>query len=349
MISINTPISDSSSLSAKANTILSWIPGAKYWLENAINDSTISYRFRSEEALIRSILTGLYSTEQIVLKNCDCSAAPEFLMNLTGDQINQITQGVEDSNVQKEPLIELLTQLNMVTGERLIQIQNLFHEWQVNENFLFQSLSIRNIQNLYQLVMQINAHQYDDAVVAGALDFAMQECVDASSFAHLMRYALKVYQTLYGSNNAKRLTATVKSKFNTIYQLLSALVVKRLSCPQLHPPQTAGDVGKILNLWGTQRQFVGFTDLATGLLQFITNIDTNQLLAEQTAQNAIQLFEQQYLQFLTVAKVTRQALSQDAQTWHYSLETSTQQADFKLIEDGCLTLDSFQQKISGEK
>ena len=341
MISINTPISDPSSLSGKANTIMSWIPGAKHWLTNAIADNSVAYRFASEEALIQSILTGLYSTEQVVLKNCDCTAAPEFLMRLGDDQINQIALGVENTESNKQPLIALFDQLDMVTGEKLTQIQNLFHEWQVDKNFLFQSLSVKDIQNLYQLVKQVDANQYDDVVITGAYEFALEESVDPSSFSHLMRYALTLYQVLYGTNNAKRLTATVKTKFNAAYELLSGVVVKRLACPQLHPPQTANDVGNILNTWGASKHFVGFTDLSTGLLQLINNIDPKTLASDTDFQAAFTQFEQTYLSFLSQAKVTRQRLSQDAKTWHYQLETQTHQANFQLIDDGCLTLNSF--------
>jgi hypothetical protein len=347
MISINTPISDSSNLSGKANTLLGWIPGAKYWLKNAITDTSVAYQFVSEEALIRSILTGLYSTEQIVLKNCDCMAAPEFLMRLSDDQINQIAQGVNNSNMDKASLIALFNQLNIVTGERLTQIQNLFHEWQVDKNFLFQALSNSDIQQLQRLALRIQSTHYDEAVIEGALDFAMKECVDPTSFALLMYFALTLYQALYGTNNAKRLTATVKNKFNTAYDLLSTIVMKRLACPQLHPPQTANDVGNIINQWGVNRRFVGFTDLSTGLLQLISNVDSNLLLSEGDAQSTFNVFEQQYLAFLSQAKVTSQSLSQDAKIWHYRLETASQHADFQLIENGCLTLNQFQTTNNG--
>lgn len=347
MISINTPINDPSSLSGKANTLLSWIPGAKHWLANAITDTSVAYRFVSEEALIRSILTGLYSTEQITLKNCDCMAAPEFLMRLSDDQLNQIAQGVSNSNTDKQSLMTLLGQLNIVTGECLTQVQNLFHEWQIDKNFLFQALSVEDIQYLHKLASQIQTQRYDDVVVAGALDFAMKECVDPRSFALLMRFALTLYQTLYGTNNAKRLTTTVRSKFTAAYDSLSAVIIKRLACPQLHPPQTANDVGNIINQWGMHRHFVGFTDLSTGLLQLIDNIDPKAFLANADIQASINQFEQTYLSFLSQAKVTKQSLSQNAKTWHYRLETSIQLADFQLIEDGCLTLNSFQTTNEG--
>ncbi len=342
MISIQRPITSLANLSDKANVLLGWIPAAGQWVANAIGDSGKNYVFSSESALFNSLLAGLYSSDAMQVPKCGFWASPDYLLGLGSEQIqvlNQVAQGGSDTQ-QLQQLDSLIAQENLVTTKNWQDVTDFFQAWQIAGETALQQLDLAAVASWQDLATLVATENYPKPVVQGALEFAFGQNLGASATAKLSQFAILLYLPVYQGTQAKRLSTSMQKDFQQCFQLLLGLVLGQLACPQLAPPQTAMSVGPVIQQWGAQQQFIGFTDVPTGLLQSALNLP---LTGGQQAAEIPGKFNQfitQTTQGLANCKVGKQLLSQDAKDWIYQIQATGLQASFNLAEDGCLTLNS---------
>lgn len=350
MITITHPVSDASNISDAANTVLGWVPGATQWLNKAMVDSTKQYQFHSETALITSIVSGLYSSDQITLQPCNFNASPEYLLSLDSNALTTIDQIMQGAKTQQalQGLTALVEDLNIVSSEQQSDVQNQIVEWGLEDNALFFGLHQKDYQSLSALLSLIKDAQYSDAIVDSAINFAAESTVDPSAFAQLSGFACRLLEGLMGKSRSGKVTASVKSKLAAIHTQLVPYVLDRLICPQLCPPQKASDAGREITTWGSTGRFVGFTDLPTGLNILAGNLDISSLIEGTDVANLITDFDSATLCFLKGVKVNKQTLSQDAKNWFFDTSNSNQSAEFVLAEDGCLTLNGLRLNLPKE-
>ena len=250
MIYITQPIYDEASLSSKANMLLSWLPGARMWLNQAIADVALNYNFSSEGMLINSIMSGLYSSENLYLKHCDFSAAPDYLLSLSGEQLEVINEAVTTNSTEShQALNELCQQLDIVTGEQNTSLQQMLEGWADTDGYTSGNWNVSDSIALRALQQQLHSTDYNQVVIKAAAAFAQEQGIDARSFALLMAYALRVYHNLFSASKSKTITSCMKSSFQQVLQNLRPLVLQRLACPQLAPPKTTSDVTPLIKQW----------------------------------------------------------------------------------------------------
>lgn len=348
MITIQHSITDPSGLSAAGSLLIGWLPGANQWLNKAILERNKHYSFNSEASLISSILNGLYSSELMVLRSCKFRAAPDFLLNMSIEQltiIDQVMKG-ESNRSLSEKLSSLIAENGIISDQHANDVKNQLVQWNIDHESCFTALSLMDVRSLSHLITTVDKAGYPQVVIDGALSFAAQRSADARSFAQMAEYACKAYSILFSASTSSNLTTTTKSKFTSIYNNLMPFALDRLVCPQLHSPQTSKDAAQELSNWGRHQHFVGFTDLTTALQQFTNNLDFSQLTNNEKAAKQMIKFDNTVTEFLRRMKVTGQRLSQDAKTWYLDASSGSQRAEFALAEDGCLTLNSFFNKLT---
>lgn len=188
MISINAPIQDISTLSVKATTLLGWVPGAVEWLQQAIEDKSYRYIFSSEAALIKSISSGLYSTDLLCIGQSGIQAAPDFLMLLSVNQIQTLAGSIvgttaQDCDGQNNPILVSLSQeTGAITLVDYKQAHGVVESLNLLTHPLFQLRSLASIRELSALKQELDTQNYPEYVVAEAARFALGKLTSVRAF-----------------------------------------------------------------------------------------------------------------------------------------------------------------------
>ena len=344
MISIHAPIQDSSSLSVKASTLLSWIPGAAQWLQQAIEDQSLSYTFTSEASLISSILSGLYSSELMNVGQSGVVAAPEFLMSLSDDDLHTMALSLPQQDEQ--PLIDLGNQKHVLTAWHYLQARSVLDTLALTDNPLFLAMNLNDIADLCALNQVLNEQKFAAFVQSSAVQFALANACNVRAFCRLMEFALKVYSFLVKNNSAKRITAAITSKFNALYQDVSAKAMQNLGCPQLHHGQSINDAANVLMQWGAHNRAVGFADMPTAIVNYLNVLGVQALLNNIGNDAVLQQFNQKVVGLTKQPQLTNKHLTQDGKLWLIEIGSSmtnqaqsSSTAEFIVSEDGCIALE----------
>ncbi|MCC2614993.1 hypothetical protein LJ739_01900 [Aestuariibacter halophilus] len=341
MITIQYPIVDDSGLSLAGRQVLGWIPGGTRWFQQAISDGR-HYTFHAESALLNSVLQGLYSAQQVPLSACGFSASADFLLGLNDNQrsvIDTVMQGGK-SAAQRQALDALIDTKGLVTEQDYAAVQERLAAWSVAASAPFQHLNGNDLRSLHQLETHLHANTYSDALINNAVAFAKTHCANAGGFAKLVQFALRTFAALVSDPATSGISPMVKTAFAQIFDHSCCMVMQRLVCPTLAPPQTTADSQSLLRDWGRRRQFTGFTDLPTGVLQLVQNIGVSPLRQQSTATVAMTQLEQRLWPFLADVTVSSCCLSQDGTTWRVGAMQQQTSAEYLLNDDGCLTLDA---------
>ncbi|MCY7295017.1 hypothetical protein [Alteromonas sp. a30] len=347
MISIHSPISGTSSLSVRASNILGWMPGSMQWLEQAINDSHLTYNFSSETALLNSIAEGLFSTNLIPVADSGVVASADFLMSMSESELQTLSLALPQKNTQA--FEQLGVDKKAITAWHNLQAETVLDTLQVSHNALFLTMSLDDIGQLSQLNQTITNNAYPDFVYLEAARFALKAACSASAFCHFVEFACITLNYLVSKNQAKKITPNISNKFNELYQDMLSKAVKNLNCPQLTSNQGTLQIPALLQHWGQQNAAIGFRDMATAIVNWVRHSEPQALFDDIGNDAQVKAFQNSLIAFTCFLKMEKLTLSQDSKYWFAKLSNPNfdhQTCEVMLDENGCVSVLRFEQIIA---
>ncbi|MGH1543131.1 MAG: hypothetical protein ACRBHB_22125 [Arenicella sp.] len=345
-ITIQKNVQSFASLSTQTQLVLGFIPEGKRWLEESSSEKSSAYYFDSEADLLSAILDGLHNTKLLYLPLIALLVDPEKILLLGSNKLSQLSNAINDDDSESALLI---TQGNgLLDNKELKQhTDSFFKKSGLSSNALFQMMTLNDFIVLYSLTNDGDpAYSATNAICAEAGAYAADIAQTPVECCHLYCFYLQIVNKL----SLQKVNASDrKNQVEEIYQALVPLADGMLVCPQISGGTGEEEINQAIQTWLDYGNQIGFSSLATALLQLSKNIALDELDAA-TVTEQVEDYLTDIGVFLRDNSVGDPVLSQDGEKLTYSANNQGTQAQFSLNHAGCLVLDVFSyQKPSSNK
>jgi len=337
-ITIQNKVNKLESLSAEAQLMIQLIPEGQRWLELSEQANAPSFVFESEVQLLSTLLDGVHGTELLFIEQLDLLVDPERLMSV-GEQSLQTIVDFVASGKNKKNVNSIIKKSQLLSNVVLkTQVEIFFEECGLNEQSLFQVMSLNNYIELYFLANDDEVNEKfakSDKILAA--NYAISLAQTVSEFCDFFRFYLNVINELDIENMSG---ARRKKRVNEIFEALADIAHGMLVCPQISGLTNAEQVNDSIKTWLEYSGNFGFSSFSKALVQLSKNIPLNDLQSD-TLISGMNNYSQKINEFLNQNEVGAPALSQDGKFLTYSCTNDGSTITFSLNQHGCLALEEF--------
>ena len=360
-ITLQHQIRSLSDLPKRVSTIISWIPGAEEWFNNALTNNAPDYVFETEDSLLESLITGIHSSELLYLNKCKIWVSPKFLSQATDSQFSLIQQIQNNSAAEKfekelqkshqdkatsqqieAHICQLLSEEKIYSTEQLHQVDTFLEQLNIRSHGLFKNMSLNDQVNLLPLAQGLTKDQSDHKLAERSAGFSLHNSTTLPHFIAIYQLAYYIFQYQLKTTPPDKVFNNDNFKATeTIISQLLKLGIELLSCPQITPPMTINDVAGVIQQWGTKQLPIGFNDVAAAILCLGSHFNIDSLTDPRNYSKELKAFEKTLTEFQANCTLMGRQLSQDGLTWLLTFQYQNYQAHYDLSENGCISLHSF--------
>ncbi|WP_211596674.1 hypothetical protein [Phreatobacter stygius] len=330
-------------LSDIARLALAFVDGGSQWFDWAALESSTTYNFPDETALVSGVQQGLHAARLALLPNLRLAVSPVKLMTLGAADL-RLLQRIEHGDKSAKAAVQLkriLADHALLTEEDLAPTASFLADLGVGDAPVFQFLGYEGRMAIYDLL-----HLPDDKTPPGielqkeAATFARAQGHTPSEFADYFKFFLQ-YTGKLGARAASPEDRQLLCE--TALAALGPRLFDHLDCPQVGGLVAPAEVAEAVKDRLSSGRRIGFTRLSLGAQQIIENTTF-----EDNGADDPDVFVSGYVSaaqnLLRAVPVTFGLMAQDGASCIFPIEGSDHEAELQLTSAGLITLNGFRRK-----
>ena len=180
-------IKDRDALSLKFRTIAGWTEGTGDWLDWMMSDGAdATCTVRSEEALLKKMVFGLYASRLAVVRRLDLVAHPMKLTELSESDVETLDR--EEASAEA---VLILRKYGIETNQALLEGPRLLAKYNLQDHLLFQARSLSDSIALHRLSECAMQRGILETLGNDAATFAAQKAQSIDAFCDLFLFYSK--------------------------------------------------------------------------------------------------------------------------------------------------------------
>ncbi|WP_394391693.1 hypothetical protein [Shewanella woodyi] len=323
-------------------TLFQLIPQAGTWLETMQNNPKYTFDFSSPEAFVEQLNIGLRSSSLLYLPKINIVVDIKKLLELSSNDLRDLSYfesqtATESSNTAL--LATILSKNHLIDNQAFDKVNQFYKQHKLTNHPLTWSASFNEQITLYETLTYCEqAFNQSNKQASEAIEWALDRAQNLAEFAryYLIYLNWLKYQQDKRGNNSYSL--------EHILDMITPIVLDTLECPVVTFELDQINLHRAIEQWcNDDEQTLGFTELSSGLLNIMLNIDLNQANdIRELATNYIRKLQQQITTNLAVDSYVNQA----GLYRYYRFDLANSTVLLNLDPTGCLCVYSDKPNIS---
>ncbi len=332
MIYINGQQLDSiGALSARAQTVLSMIPGGQKWLSWCIADTTVStINPANENQLLSLIQQGLSADGTIRFNTFRANISK--ILSMSDTDIAQLAAIQRTVNDNEANLAVLLQQNNMLSYGDMTSATELSTQLVSVRPDLFQIVSFDDMLILADFVKEQQAVETSIQTQSNA--FALANAATIADFVNLSLF----FQYMLNNPLSGNLISQIQNnEIQAIYTQLQAVILPYLFTPSTDITSASGGLIQAVPDVARATSFIGYTTASSAILNLVQNIEITDIPGANQ-QTAISTYLAAVKNIISSAPNTGHILSQNGMMATLTFQSDQSLASVGVDRDGTVFL-----------
>jgi hypothetical protein len=324
-------------------TIIQLIPEGEKCLETMRDDTEHTLNFPSPDELIEQLNIGLRGSSLLYLPNVNLVADIKKLLELSNNDLRDLSYQEEKTALKSTMpdrltgVREILKKYHLLDNNAFSKIIQFYKSNNITYHPLTWSADLNAQITLYEtLIYCEQAFNHNHRSTTDAINWAMKQSQSLHEFASYYPIHLTWHKKTQGKSGGKL------KDIDHLLETLSPIVLNNLDCPLVTFELDKMTLNLALEQWIDADNTLGFSDLSSGILNIVLNIDLTQ--PDNLLRLATQYIEQLQLQ-LKNTLAADSYINQAGQCRHYQFDLPNNTLLLNLNNVGCLSLHSDKPKI----
>lgn len=316
-------------LTGRNQLIVSMIPNALPWIQSNISRKSNTLVFANEDELIGQIGLGLSATSVIELAGAGLTLDAKKFIDFSTEDVIALTIDEKDADNQSAQLSALIHRYHLLTNIELSTVTSVIEQSQLPLPIHW-TVGLKDRVNCYRCLNYAGrVMPVKSSVMKEASKWALSRAQTLTEFGH---YYCVYLRFVTSNNNGAQVSS---ESINQAVDALTSVVLECLDCPLVTFELDDKNLKSAFGQWVDSGNALGFSNLASGLLSIVMNIDLR-------AKGALEPEAARYLQQLKTLLCEKLAndtyISQAGQCRHYVYSLPEREIVVNVDEIGCLSI-----------